>query len=181
MNTRIRAALLGLACTAGLASHAQAADGEINFTGSITNSTCAISVGDTTGGTAGEVKLGTVPLGSLAAAGNVGGGGAFSLFIDDSDAACDLTGKKATVTFLGLSGTDGPSGQWLGVDKVTGYATNVAIQLKDAKGNEVRISEPSAEYLQLKEPLRFTANYIATGKATAGPANGKAAFTVNIQ
>ncbi|WP_455922294.1 fimbrial protein [Pseudomonas putida] len=181
MNTLTRAALLTLACSAGLAVQAQAADGEINFSGNITTSTCSISVGDTTGGTPGEVKLGSVPLGSLAAAGNVGGGGAFSLFIDDSDENCDLTGKKATVTFLGLSGVDGPAGQWLGVDKVAGYANNVAIQLKDAKGNEVRISEPSSEYLQLNEPLRFTANYIATGRATAGPANGKAAFTVNIQ
>lgn len=169
---------LGLATLTG---SAMAADGEINFRGEIKTSTCVIEVGDTSGGAPGVAYLGTVPTSALSNAGAVAGGGRFSLRIDDSDSQCDLTGKAASVTFLGLSGSAGASAQWLGIDRsVTGYATNVAIQIRDATGAEVPLSQASAEYLNPKQPLEFTANYISLGGATAGPANGKAAFTVDI-
>jgi major type 1 subunit fimbrin (pilin) len=172
-----------LLCAFGLstiAGGAQAADGEINFSGSVETSTCAISVGDTSGGVAGEAFIGQVPARALAKAGDIAGGGHFSLVIDASDPGCDLTSKAASVTFVGLSGADGPSAQWLGIDRVAGAATNVAIQIRDAKGEEVRLNEASTDYLNLAQPLTFTANYIATGVATAGPAKGKASFTVDI-
>ena len=41
------------------------------------------------------------------------------------------------------------------------------------------VVEPGAP--QGLDAVRFTANYIATGTATAGPANAKAAFTVDYQ
>lgn len=177
--------LSGLAAAlalAGAAQFAQAADGEISFEGTIVNSTCAIEIGDSTGGTKGVVKLGDeVPVRSLAQAGDIAGGGAFSLLVDSTDPGCDISGKAATVTFLPITGAAGAAGQWLGLEPVAGAATNVAIQLRDRTGTELAFSEPSAEYADLTQPLRFTANYIATGAATPGPANGKAQFTVSIQ
>lgn len=164
----------------GAARFAQAAGGEIRFVGSIVDSTCAIEVG--TGGAKGVVKLGdVVPVSSLAKAGDVAGGGSFTLQINDSDPGCDITGKAAAVTFLPITGSAGAAGQWLALEPVAGAASNVAVQLRDFSGAELPISEPSTEYANLSQPLRFTANYIATGAATPGPANAKAQFTVNIR
>ncbi|UVL63657.1 type 1 fimbrial protein [Pseudomonas sp. B21-032] len=164
---------------AGIPQLASAADGEINFSGDITANTCAIVITDPNGGSTGNVNLGSVQASSLANAGDVAGGNAFSLTVDTSGGNCDITGKQAKVTFLALSGAAGPSGQWLGTDG--GSARNVAIQLKDASGREVAIGSPSSDYLDLAEPMRFTANYIATGTAAPGPVTAKASFTVDIQ
>lgn len=175
-------ALFAAMAMAGMAHVAQAADGEISFEGTIVNSTCAIEIGSGTGGAKGVVKLGDdVPVTSLAKAGDIAGGGAFTLQVDSSDPGCDVTGKAATVTFLPITGSAGASGQWLALEPVAGAASNVAVQLRDFSGNELALSEPSADYADLSNPLRFTANYIATGAATPGPANAKAQFTVNIQ
>ncbi|MDD1014981.1 fimbrial protein [Pseudomonas rubra] len=167
---------------AGVTQLAQAADGEISFEGFIVNSTCAIEIGDSAGGVRGVVKLGDeVPTSSLSSAGMVAGGGYFNLQVNSSDPGCDVSGKSATVTFLPVSGSVGPSGQWLALENVAGAATNVAVQLRDRRGIELPMSEASEEYVDLTQPMRFTANYIATGTATPGPANAKALFTVNIQ
>jgi major type 1 subunit fimbrin (pilin) len=180
MKTPRLSPMLGAFGLMMVAGGIQAADGEINFKGSVETSTCAISVGDTSGGVSGEAFIGAVPARALAKAGDIAGGGHFSLIIDSSDPGCDLASKAASVTFVGLTGADGPSAQWLGIEKVAGAAGNVAIQIRDGKGDEVRLNEASADYLDPTQPLAFTANYIATGAATAGPANAKASFTVDI-
>jgi major type 1 subunit fimbrin (pilin) len=181
MNKFSVRSLVAALALAGLSQAALANDGEITFKGNITATTCAIQVIGNTGGIAGEVALGDVQASSLAG-GQSAGGGAFSLKVDDSSPGCDISGKKATVTFLAMSGVGGASGEFLGVEKNVGYAENVAIQLKDAKGTQVNISEPSSEYLDLTEAMRFTANYIGLGGTVKeGHANGKAGFTVSIQ
>lgn len=180
MKTFTLPRLLFATSLVAFAAGANAADGEINFNGSVDTSTCAISVGDTSGGVAGEAYIGKVPKSALAKPGDIAGGGRFSLLIDASDPNCDLTGKAASVTFIGLSGAAGPNGQWLALERGAGVAENVAIQIRDVNGDEVRLNEASAEYLRPNEPLAFSANYIATGIATAGAAKGKASFTVDI-
>jgi major type 1 subunit fimbrin (pilin) len=174
---------LSLALILGAASQAaMAADGEINFIGSVTDNTCPVVVNDLNGSAgAGDVGLGSVPATALASTGQVAGGGAFTLTIDTTAAGCNVTGKKAVVKFLSLSGNAGASGQWLGLVPEAGVATNVAVQIKDATGTDLQMGLESSPYLDLTQPLRFTANYIATGTATAGPANAKAAFTVDYQ
>ena len=178
-------ALKGLVAALVLAAGSQAAmaaDGEINFVGSVTDNTCPVVVSDLNGSAgAGDVSLGSVPASSLATAGAVAGGGAFTLTIDTTAPGCSVTGKKAVVKFLSLSGTAGASGQWIGITPDAGHASNVAVQIKDKDGNDVQLGLGSAPYLDLTQPLRFTANYIATGTATSGPANAKAAFTVEYQ
>ncbi|AMW83714.1 fimbrial protein [Pseudomonas yamanorum] len=178
-------ALKGLFAAVILAAGSQAAmaaDGEINFVGSVTDNTCPVVVTDLNGSVgAGDVGLGDVPATSLATVGAVAGGGAFSLTIDTNAPGCSVTGKSAVVKFLSLSGTAGASGQWIGITPDAGHATNVAVQIKDATDRDVQLGLESAPYLDLTQPLRFTANYIATGIATSGPANAKAAFTVEYQ
>ncbi|WP_339433160.1 MULTISPECIES: fimbrial protein [unclassified Pseudomonas] len=101
--------------------------------------------------------------------------------INTTAPGCNVAGKKAVVKFLSLSGNAGASGQWLGLVPEAGVATNVAVQIKDASGKDLQLGLESSPYLDLTQPLRFTANYIATGVATSGPANAKAAFTVDYQ
>ncbi|MGH8451857.1 fimbrial protein, partial [Pseudomonas sp.] len=149
---------------AGASQAAIAADGEINFTGSVTDNTCPVVVADLNGSAgAGDVTLGTVPVTSLATAGQVAGGGAFTLTIDTNAPGCSVAGKKAVVKFLSLSGSAGANGQWIGLTPETGVATNVAVQIKDAAGKDLQMGLESSPYLDLTQPLRFTANYISTG------------------
>lgn len=180
-NFALKSFTLALVMTA-ISQAAMAADGEINFIGSVTDNTCPVVVQDLNGsGGAGDVGLGSVPATSLASAGQVAGGGAFTLTIDTTATGCNVTGKKAVVKFLALSGKAGSNGQWLGLTPEAGVATNVAVQIKDATDKDVQVGLGSSPYLDLTQPLRFTANYIATGTATSGPANAKAAFTVDYQ
>ncbi|MFJ2279552.1 fimbrial protein [Pseudomonas sp. NPDC087803] len=182
MNKFALKSLVAAVVLAAGSQAAMAADGEINFVGTVTDNTCPVVVTDLNGSAgAGDVGLGNVPKTALANVGDVAGGGAFTLTIDTNAAGCSVTGKSATVKFLSLSGNAGSSGQWIGITPDAGAATNVAVQIKDATGKDVQLGLESAPYLDLTQPLRFTANYIATGVATSGPANAKAAFTVDYE
>ncbi|WP_181433964.1 hypothetical protein [Pseudomonas protegens] len=59
----IKSALTVAVCC--IAAQAMAADGEINFTGSITANTCLVSVGDLNGAAGTNVSLGNAPSLSL--------------------------------------------------------------------------------------------------------------------
>lgn len=178
MNKKILGALISLT-VAGAANSAMAADGEVNFIGNIVDNTCPVEVIDlNTGVTGGDVVLGDVPASALASAGQVAGGGRFGLTIDASAPGCNITGKKARVVFDSLSGTAGPMGQWLGLLPAAGVATNVGVQILDKDDTDLQLGIWSGEYADLSQPLEFRARYIATGTATAGPANAKASFTV---
>ncbi|TBN40712.1 fimbrial protein [Pseudomonas sp. BGI-2] len=169
---------VGICC---FAAQAMAADGEINFTGSVTSNTCSVVVSDVNGGAGGNVSLGNVPSTALKKAGDVAGGGAFQLTLSSADANCVLAGKSATVRFISLNGASGSKGEWIGIAGGAGAAKNVAVQIKDATGADVQLGQASSEYADLTKPLRFTANYIATGVAEAGTANAKAAFSIDYK
>lgn len=140
----------------------------------------SVSVGDLNGGAGVNVSLGNAPALSLKKAGDTAGAGSFALSMtapkDDKD--CVLTGKTATVRFLSMNGAAGPNGEWLALEGAggAGVAKNVAVQIRDAKGVDVQLGRASSEYADLTQPMRFTANYIATGEATPGTANAKASF-----
>ncbi len=156
---------------------AMAADGEINFTGKITDNTCAVTVNDLNSGAGNTVNLGDVSTKSLDKANAVAGGGGFTLAIT----GCDLTQlKTASVRLQSMSGTAGPNGQWIGINTGSGAATNVAVQIKDFSDKDVQLGMASTPY-DVTQPLRFTTNYIATGVATPGTVNAKASFTVEYQ
>lgn len=182
MNKLVLKKLAAVMALSGAAQTAMAADGEIDFVGTITANTCPIQVTDlNTSDTSGAIGLGNASTGGLTQAGDVGGSGAFSLTIDTLDAGCSVDGKAAVLTLISLSGTAGPSGEWIGITNEAGKAENVAVQIKDAQGNVVKLGENSAPYADPTQPMRFTANYIATGVPTAGPANAKVAFNVDFR
>ncbi|QZI72977.1 fimbrial protein [Pseudomonas protegens] len=145
----------------------------------------SVSVGDLNGGAGVHVSLGNAPALSLKKAGDTAGAGSFALTMtapkDDKD--CVLTGKTATVRFLSMNGAAGPNGEWLALEGAgsAGVAKNVAVQIRDAKGVDVQLGRASSEYADLTQPMRFTANYIATGEATPGTANAKASFSADYK
>lgn len=183
----IKSALAVTACC--VAVQAAAADGEINFTGSITANTCSVVVGDLNGGAGANISLGNVPSLSLKKTGDIAGAGAFALTLTSPPVAegdtdnCVLTGKIATVRFLSMNGAAGPNGEWLALAGAgdADVAKNVAVQIRDARGKDVQLGLASSEYADLTQPMRFTANYIATGASTPGTANAKAAFSVDYK
>lgn len=173
----------GLCC---VAAHSMAADGEISFVGTINASTCSVSVGDMNNNANSSVSLGNVSAQSLKKLNDTAGAAAFEIRLQSSGAEnedCNLSGKTATVRFLSMNGAAGPNGEWLALDGAgtEGVARNVAIQIRDTKGNDVQLGRSSSEYADLSIPLRFTANYIATGLATPGTANAKASFSVDYK
>ncbi|MCP8632105.1 MULTISPECIES: fimbrial protein [Pseudomonas] len=183
MNLLKSALAVGLCC---VATSGMAADGEISFVGSVNASTCSVSVGDVNNTASSIVSLGNVSSQSLKKLNDTAGAAAFELHLQASgveDEDCDLSDKTATVRFLGMSGVAGPNGEWLGLENAgsDGVARNVAVQIRDAAGNDVQMGRSSSEYANLSEPLRFTANYIATGAATPGTANAKASFSVDYK
>ena len=171
------------------AVQAQAADGEINFQGTVTSNTCSAAVSDVNGGGAGSVTMGTVTALSLAKAGDRAGASAFELSLvapavgEGETNNCDLAAGTATVRFMSMNGAAGANGEWVGLTNAgtEGVAKNVAIQIRDTTGNVVAMGQDSTIYENLTEPMRFTANYIATGAATAGEANAKVAFSIDYK
>lgn len=175
MKTLLRTTALALALAATPAAFA--ADGEIEFNGTITANSCPITITNP-GGAAGTVPLGNVSKSSLAAANDIAGAGTFSLAVTPGGGC--TPGTRATVSFVSLSGSAGPGGEWLNLVGAggAGVAQNVAVQIRDVSGNALPLGDASVEY-DPTNPMRFTANYIATGAAVEGSADARAAFTVN--
>ncbi|QGH63263.1 fimbrial protein [Serratia proteamaculans] len=171
-----------LAVTAFLsASSAFAADGIVNFTGSITDTACKVDMGASS---TLAVPMGKISTTSFSGAGSTAAASKFSLQLKSCPAA-----TTATVKFDGIAAN--------GDDKVlaltagTGIATGVGVQITDKDGNAVPLQGNSGSY-DLKagdanDPLKdvtnnldFTARYIATAATvTAGTANATANFTIN--
>ncbi|MHC8339515.1 fimbrial protein [Pseudomonas sp. HLT2-19-2] len=177
---------MGICC---FATQALAADGEINFVGTVTANTCTAAIADVNGSAAGSVSMGNISALSLAKAGDTAGAAVFNLSLAAPTVEggetnnCDLAKGTATVRFMSVSAPAGASGEWVGLTGAggEGVATNVAIQIRDATGNVVAMGQNSTTYKNLSEPMRFTANYIATGVASAGKADAKAAFSIDYK
>jgi len=183
----IKSALAVAICC--VATQSMAADGEINFTGSITANTCSVGVADLNGGAGTNVSLGDAPARSLRQTGDTAGAGSFALTLTAPEVPeggtdnCVLTGRTATVRFLSMNGAAGPNGEWLGLEGAgnAGVARNVAVQIRDARGMDVQLGRASNEFTDLRQPMRFTANYIATGEVTPGTANARASFSIDYK
>ena len=169
-----------LATTAFLStSSAFAADGTVNFTGSITDTACVV---DTTSASL-TVPLGKISTKSFAGAGSVAPATKFTLVVKSCPAA-----TTASVNFDGtpVSGDNNV----LALTTVAGVATGVGVQISDNAGNPVPLRGLSGSY-DLKKgdsaggagdvtnALDFTARYIATAATVgAGTANASTNFTI---
>lgn len=171
-----------LATTAALSfSSAFAADGTVNFTGSVTDTACVVDMGGTN---VLAVQMGKISKSSFTVAGTVAAATKFTLQLKSCPSA-----TTATVKFDGIAAN--------GDDKVlalttgTGVATGLGIQLSDKSGAVLPLATNSTSYTLLKKDLTatppadvndlvFTARYISTAAAvTAGSANSTATFSIN--
>ena len=163
----------------GIASSATAQDGQINFTGKITETGCKINGGVTS---AQDVKLGEVSKTALPAAGDTAATTRFSLVLTECPE--DLLGKPISVKYDGTPdniNTDYLQLTGAGSENV---AEGVAIQLLNddtsalplgTSSRPVTISNNAAE----ETTLNFFARYIATTDTVkAGDANGTVNFTL---
>lgn len=168
-----------LAISLGLFSaYSMAIDGTIEFIGDINSNTCAVSVNDGNGGA--TVSMGSVQTSNLKKVNDIAGGASFVLSIAQ-DENCDLSGKTGSVRFTTMSGTAGDKQQYLALKPVDGVAQNVAIRIMDENDNVMDIGSDTAQQYDLTKPIRFTANYIATGAAVAGKADAKAGFIITYK
>lgn len=163
---------VALLATTAFASSAFAADGQVNFTGSITDTACTV---DSSAKNL-DVPLGNVASTAFAAAGDVASSNHFTLVLKDCPAAV----TSAAVRFDGnqvpgdntvLALTDGAN-----------IATGVGVQISDAQNKVVPLYTDSSSYALVStgpNNLDFTARYISTAaKVTAGPANAVSQFTI---
>ncbi|GAA0705904.1 type 1 fimbrial protein [Dyella marensis] len=173
-----------LACAAliggiAMASAAQASDGTINFTGSVTGNTCTV--------TNDPVALPPVAKSNLNADGQVTGQTPFAIKLtgctDGALAKAQLTGAVKAYFEPGTT-VDLATGR-LKVSGGTTTATNVQLQLLNSNGTVIKIGDPStitgATLASGAATLNYAVRYYATGAATAGTANSSVTYSIVYQ
>lgn len=160
---------------AALSSSVFAADGTIDFTGSITANTCTIDGGGTATKT---VDLGAVPESALAVMGQTAGNQAFSFVLT----GCTASAAKVAARFESIIAS--PDG-YLGLTAAA-TAKNVKIAIYDAAGTLQPVNGvvPTTSYVDLDNgdaTLNYTAAYYATDVAEAGSADSQVSYTLSYQ
>ncbi|MBC3378340.1 fimbrial protein [Serratia fonticola] len=167
-------AIAVLASSSVFSLHAAATDGNVKFTGEITDVTCQV---DTGSASPLEVKLGKVARTSFTGAGSKASATKFTLQLS----ACPDSITSAQVKFDGTTvvGSNGV----LALTNEAGVATGVGIELSDDSNSVLPLFTASKSYTLKKDVvnnLDFVASYIATSDdITTGPANATASFTIN--
>ncbi|WP_109846858.1 fimbrial protein [Pseudomonas aeruginosa] len=183
------------------AGSAVAADGVINFTGSIVAASCSMSggAGTAVGGAAGnqniDVDLGKVSIDSLGgvAGGSIAGGNNISLKLDCGQTGTGLTAVKVKFDPASGSGIDLDNPSLL---KVTGTATGVGIGIYNSTGKLLNLSanesidtplvatpgkdKDGKDITTYSADLNLRAAYVKAGSTApkAGTANGTLPFTI---
>ncbi|HCH51882.1 MAG TPA: type 1 fimbrial protein [Proteus sp.] len=164
--------LLGMSLSL-LSAPAAFASGTINFTGEITDQACTV---DSTSKNL-TVDLGKVSSKSLATKGEVAGLKDFTIKLVD----CPVD----TTVAVRFGGTrDAIDSDILAIDTVAGGASNVGIALfeKDAV-SQINLYADSKEVIipGTEINLDYVARYKATAKATPGPANSSAVYSIQYK
>lgn len=166
--------LIALALLAGstFAGVANAADGNINFTGNITSAACTI----TPASEIQAVALGTVSSTGLGAVGDTSAPTKFEVVLT----SCPAAANSAVVKFDGRSNADNSS--LLAITDGTGAASGVGIGLYEGDGStQIPVgAESASKTLSTTADTTFTfyAKYMATAAVTEGSANAVSDFTV---
>lgn len=181
MKKNILSSLLAIAAVAPFA--AQAADGTINFVGSVTAQTCTINAADKNL----TVTLPTVSTSSLNVANNTAGRTAFQIRLT----GCTTTGTgiltKTRAYFEPGSTVDTTTNKLKNM--TSGGATNVQIGLLNSDGTEIKAGAPKdtqgGTFVTIPSSgnvnLDYAAQYVATGVATAGAVTSSVAYTLEYQ
>ncbi|WP_416048462.1 fimbrial protein [Cupriavidus basilensis] len=180
MKTKILAITLATAGLMTAAGSAQAADGTINFTGSVIASTCKINAG--TNDLA--VVLPRVGTNSLAKAGATAGRTPFVLALTGCSVSKDAPTKVA-VSFEPGTSVNADTGRL----KLQGAdaASNVEIGILNDQSAPIKVGAASADQNSQivaidgttgAAKMSYAAEYTATGVATAGTANSFVQYTL---
>lgn len=97
---KLKLATIAFVATMGIASSASAQDGQINFTGKITETGCKINGGVTS---AQDVKLGEVSKTALPAAGDTAATTRFSLVLTECRKTCWVSRLALNMTVLRIA------------------------------------------------------------------------------
>lgn len=159
-----------------LSQGAFAADGNVNFTGEITDAICSVAPG--------SQNL-VVPLGKVSRTvleGAPGKGSTAAKFTIEL-LNCPAGSNKAKITFSGKE--DLLNKDLLAIANAgivgKGAAEGVGIEIGDSAGAAIKLGSPSAEYIlgQGDNSLKFQARYLSTAAVVkAGPADSTAQFTI---
>ncbi|MGH8388884.1 MAG: fimbrial protein [Pseudomonas sp.] len=165
-----------VACISILAATAHAADGTINFKGSIIGTTCRIAVNGTVAPAAATVTLPPVGDSLLNAVGKMAIPTNFDIMLSN----CTATGK-ASAYFEAGPGVDTISGHL----KNTGTAANVDLQLLDRNNSNaaIRAGQTQAATSRINfvggaATLPYTVQYYALGVATVGTVTGSVTYSI---
>jgi major type 1 subunit fimbrin (pilin) len=171
-------AMLAATIAAGISFSTNAADGTINFTGSILDSACTVN----TTSASQTVNLGMVQRTSFAAAGDVAAATRFDIVLEN----CPDTVTSASVTFDGVANTANgnilalASGQTAeGVGVALFEADGVTAIPLSTKSASMTLDNTSEENTNV---MTFIAKYQATQESVvAGTANATSDFTIIYQ
>lgn len=166
-----------IAVVTGCSASAHAAtegEGQISFTGEITDSACQVVNGLSSPL---NVQLGKIAKTVFTGAGSTSTSTKFDIKLKD----CPETVTSAAINFGGTPDTN--NNATLALTPDVDVATGVAIQLVDSTDQPVSLYSPSRQYPLVSgttvNSLEFGARYIQTQAAvTAGPANSVSTFTV---
>ena len=155
-----KACLTTAALVAGHAVHAQTTGGTVNFTGSLTSSTCAFRMG---GATTNSLAV-TLPAVQASSISTIGTASQDSASFTLGFGGCGTSPSPATAYFYFSSSA--AANNLISNKSTTGGATNVALQLQDSTGTAI--------------PVTTTATKYATG-VTLDTANGNKDATFKVK
>ena len=168
---------------------AQASDGQINFQGELTDSTCQIAIDGSP--SPATVVLPTLSVQALAAPGAVAGRTQFN--IELSGCTGLVTTSTAAAYFENGASVDSTTNNL--VNTTTSGAGNVQLQLIDAQSNmkiDIGRSSQTSTNTPVVIPntagastgttiLPYAVQYYALGATTAGPVTSDVSFSINYQ
>nr|WP_318382406.1 fimbrial protein [uncultured Enterobacter sp.] len=153
---------------------AQAADGVINFTGTITDTACTVD----TSAISNPVNLGTVATSAFAGGTGTASPTRFNIVLK----SCPESASSASLRFDGATSAANPSILALSSGQT---ATNVGVAIYEQDNTTlIPVGTPSASIALVEDAdntLTYFAKYMATGAVGAGTANSSTAFTVTYQ
>lgn len=180
MNKRIFALALSLPLLAGITLNAQATDGQIDFTGSISGTTCTINGGP--GGQNFTVPMSPAHTSEFTGVGSTAQARTFEISLTNCAA-----GNSGEVDIEFLGGALVQNGR-LNMDAGADSAANVQYQLLNQLGGPIIIGGPSGAQNTIPvaleggaATLRYTSQYYATAATvTPGAANSRVQYVINL-
>jgi len=165
--------LIAVLAAAGMCPAVFAADGTINFTGSIRDTACTVNTSSATQ----TVNLGTVAASSFGAAGTQASATRFTINLT----SCPTAVTSASIRFDGPLASGNSS--LLGLTSGTGVATGVGIGIYEQNSTTLIPVGQASALVTLSSTgtnaLNFIAKYVSTAATVgAGTANAAATFTV---